>query len=76
MEGRAFGHRWKTAMTGSINISTLFDSMVMCNVLHKTKIGENTGTMMFWSKEKMLEIVSMKEVRNSVEVCFERGKGS
>lgn len=61
-------------MIGSINISTLFNSMRVCNVLHKTKTGENTGIMVFWSKDQMLEILSMKYVRNSVGAYFGRSK--
>lgn len=48
----------------------------MLHTHKKKKNGENTGIMVFWSKEQMLEILIMKEVRNSVGAYFGRDKDS
>lgn len=48
----------------------------MFNVSHKPKDGENAGLEVFLSKEQTLEVLAMREVRNSIEAYSGRGKDS
>ena len=63
-EGGAVSFRWNTASTGFLNTSTLFNSGWMFNVSHKAKNGEKAGIEIFVSKESMLEVLAMKEMKN------------